>query len=121
MPEKIAVINEFRIVEIHSWGEVTKEGIAGAITRAQELFREEHIGKVLVDATRQTTLPSITELHQIFSLLPPNFRVALLIEESQGTASDNRFIETVCLNRGVFIKIFHERQQATCWLNRVHS
>ena len=40
-----------------------------------------------------------------------------MIQQSQMTVEDISFAETVGVNRGVKIKIFHEKEQALQWLD----
>ena len=117
MPDKIRVNEELGIIEVQSYGMVSKEDIAESITQVRHIFDTKGLNKVLVDTTRQETMPSTVGIYDLFSTFPRKFKLAMLIEESQATKKDISFAETVGSNRAVQVKIFHEKEQALHWLD----
>lgn len=117
MPEKIRVDEDRGIIHVLSYGLVTKEEITESVTKINQIFDKEMINKILVDTTRQETMPSTIGIFDIFSTFSQEYKLAMLIRESQATAADISFVETVVLNRGVQVKIFYEKKQALQWLD----
>jgi hypothetical protein len=117
MPDEIRVNEDRGIIEVHSYGMVSKEDIAESITKVRQILNVKQISKILVDTTKQETMPSTIDTFELFSTFSLEFKLALLIEQSQMTAEDITFAETVGVNRGVRVKIFHEKKQALQWLD----
>ena len=62
-------------------------------------------------------MPHTMGIFDLFSTFPREFRLALLVQESQATAQEIRFAETVSVNRGILVQIFHEEDKALQWLD----
>ena len=117
MPDAIRVNEDRGVIEVQSYGMVSEEDIAGSITQVRHLFHSKGMSKILVDTTQQKTMPSTIGIYELFSTFPPELRLALLTQKSQATAEDLLFAETVGMNRGVRVKIFHEKEAALQWLD----
>ncbi len=117
MPDRIQVDEDRGIIEVESYGVVSKEDIAESITKVRQLLNEKGINRILVDTTGQETMPDTIGIFDLFSTFPREFRLALLVQKSQATAEDIRFLETVGVNRGILVQIFHEGEKALQWLN----
>jgi hypothetical protein len=117
MPDEVRLNEEMGIIEVNSYGVVTKDDILGSIEKIQQIQSESGIDKLLVDTTRQETLPSPIEIFELFSVYPREIKTALLVNTSQTTAKDVEFVETVALNRGKHMKVVHDREQALQWLD----
>ena len=118
MPDNIRVNEERGIIEVQSYGIVSKEDIVDSMIQARRIFDTKGFNRILVDTTKQEKMPTITDIFDLFSTFPREFRLAMLIQESQVTAEDISFTETVGVNRGVRVKIFHEKEQAMHWLDK---
>jgi ethanolamine utilization protein EutP (predicted NTPase) len=116
MPDRIEVNEDVGIIKVESYGVVSKEDIANSITKIRQILNEKGINKILVDTTKQETMPSTYGIFDLFSTFPREFRLALLTQQSQATAEDISFVETVGVNHGVQVKIFHEEEQALQWM-----
>ena len=116
MPDEVKVNEECGIIEIRSYGEVTKEDIAHSIAEVCRLNLEKGINKVVVDTTEQEQLPGTMGMYELFSLFPRDLRVALVSEDLQPTARDIHFIETVAQNRGIKIRVFPSKEESLNWL-----
>jgi hypothetical protein len=117
MPDKIQVDEDRGIIEVESFGEVSKADIAQSISNVRQILIEKGINKILVDARKQETMPSTMGIFNLFSTFPREFRLALLAAQSQETEEDLSFAETVGMNRGVRLRIFYEKAQALRWLD----
>lgn len=117
MPDSVSFNPSLEIIEVQSFGVVTKADILDSIDRIQQLQKKHRTEQLLVDTTRQDSLPNPIEIFEIFSMYPREIKTALLVNKSQETAKDVELVETVALNRGNRIRIFHERGTALEWLS----
>lgn len=118
MPDHLRVNQDRGIIEINSTGLVTKEDIAGSFQRARELLQAQGLNKLLVDTRQQVAMPNTSDIFDLFSNFPFEFRVALLVSDSQATGDAIAFVETVAVNRGMEMKIFKDHKKALIWLNK---
>ena len=117
MPDKVRVNEELGVIEVDSFGNVVKNDIAQSIASVRDILAERNISKILVDARRQEAMPSTQSIFELFSTFPREFKVAILIAESQMTSDDLSFVETVSMNRGISIRGFAQKEQALQWLD----
>ena len=116
MPEEIKVDEERGIIEIRSFGKVSRQDIENSISTVTRINRERGINRILVDTTRQQSVPHTTNIYQLLSDFPHDLRVALLADEAQPTFNDIGFLETVSKNRAIHISAFTSRDEALKWL-----
>jgi hypothetical protein len=116
MPDTIRVNEELGIIEIESHGVVSKDDIAASFEKLREILREKDIHKILVDTTKQEMMPTTGEIYELFSSFPPEFKMALLIDETQATANDVSLVEAVTVNRAIATRLFSDRDEAIAWL-----
>lgn len=117
MPDEAKINLDLKIIEIQSYGNVTKEDIENSIKLCLKIFDLHGIKNVVVDTSSQVKMPSVSGIFQIFSNFPKQFNLAILIKENQKTEKDIRFGEDVAVNRGVNMKMFYTRTEAIKWLN----
>lgn len=117
MPDQIKLNDRTRTVEIRSRGAVTFEDISSTIESVLEIQRTKGYSRVLVDAREQDQMPSLIALYKLFNSLEiSDMRVAVVVDNGQGTANENKFIETLALNRGLQIRVFFYERKARRWL-----
>ena len=117
MPDEVHVDEERGIIKVESYGIVSTEDIENSIGKVREILTERGLNKILVDTTRQETVPGTAALFDLFSTFPRNLKAALLSRESQITVEDLRFVENVSVNRGIFVRVFHTEDEALGWLS----
>lgn len=117
MPDKIKINEESGIVEIISFGAVSKRDIESSIAKTNQINEEIGINKVLVDTTEQDSMPNTFDIFSLFSQFPRDLRVALLANQDQPTSQEILFSETVAVNRGLTVRVFKSREEALSWLN----
>ena len=100
MLDKASFNQELEIIDVESYGVVTKEDILGSIEMIQRLQEANGISKLLIDTTKQDVLPNPIEIFEIFSVYPREIRTALLTQKIQSTAKERELVETVAVNRG---------------------
>ena len=116
MPTNIHVNNTLGIVEATTSGHLTTEKIQADIDNMMKLSEENQVFKFLLDATGVLTAPTLSETFQRFASFPRQYKQAVVMKQSQPTAEDARFIETVAYNRGILIRVFETREAALTWL-----
>ncbi len=117
MPDTVRLNEEDGIITVESYGLVSEEDIEKSIEKIHQIQSETGINKILVDTTRQESMPDTIGIFRIFSTFPRDFKLALLCHRSQATADDLIFGENVGVNRGVQVSMFEEELQALKWLN----
>ena len=79
MPDRIRLNEDHGVIEVQSYGQVSKKDIAESISKVREVLSSKGISKILVDTTKQETMPSTTDIYMLFSDFPREFRLALLM------------------------------------------
>jgi hypothetical protein len=79
--------------------------------------KRDNIQRVLFDAravpARFSVPDGLAYGEAIVEIIPPRFRLATLVSQD---APNRRFVETVVLNRGIYLNYFTDRDQALAWL-----
>jgi len=116
MPEEVVFLDDFNLIEVRSFGKVSKKNIEKTVFEIVKIQTEKHAFRVLVDTTKQTEMPNPTEIYNIFTDFPSDVKVALLTNANQKTEKEIYFCETVAINNGKMFKIFVNRNDAIKWL-----
>ncbi len=116
MPENITINKELGIIEIYSYGDVTREDLDLSLATVNQIREDTGIIMVLVDTTEQEKMPSIMDVFDYAEKLPQTFRFAIVVSEKQPTINNHNFIETVAVNRSINMKDFFSREEAVEWL-----
>lgn len=116
MPDELYVDDATNIIKVRSYGIVSRDDIAASMEKTRQIIEQRGIYKALVDTRDQEKMPSTFDVFQLFSTLPNNLRAALVVQDNQVTAEGQKFAETVCLNRGIQVRIFSSEDEALTWL-----
>ena len=117
MPEEITVIKELGIIEVFSYGKVTREDSESSMASLEKIINETNFTKVLADTRKQESAPGTMDIFNFGELLPRSIKIAILATGEQSTAQDVKFAENVAYNRGVNIKTFTSKEKALEWLH----
>ncbi len=118
MPDEILINETLGIIEISSYGKVTRYNIEKSFEKTNELHETTGINKILVDTTRQESMPGTFDIFEIFSKIPSQAWIALIKNKHQATWPDIRFSETVAFNKGLYnLRVFDNKSDAIDWLN----
>jgi len=118
MPDEILVNEAVGIIEILSFGKITRDNIEKSFEKINELYETTGINKILVDTTKQESMPGTLDIFEIFSKIPDKTWIALIKNKHQATWPDIRFSETVAFNRGLYnLRVFDYKSDAIDWLN----
>lgn len=117
MPEEVSILEDLGIIHVYSYGEVTEGDLLASMEEVLAIHRQRGFSKVLVDASKETSLPSTPPLHRFGSLLSENATVLkLAVVVSDAVRDDLHFLVTAAQDRGMHVKIFDTREQALAWL-----
>ena len=116
MPDQIRINKKLKIIEVHSYGEISKDDITNTISTALSIFNDQGIFRTIADVTQVEKLPPLPEIYKLFSTLPKDLIISFLIKEDQTMLKDISFIETVALNHGARIRLFFSQDRALSWL-----
>lgn len=117
MPDVVKLNKKAGIIEVRSSGVVSRQDIEKSIAEVNRIHRETGHHRILVDTTRQTSMPGTVDIFELFSRFPPELRVALLALDDQVTLSDLAFTELVAKNRALQIRVFYSKKDAMKWLS----
>jgi len=96
MPEMVSINKRLSMIQIDSTGFVDKNDLYSSLQSVLEIVEQTELKKVLVDATKQTNLPSIGDLYEFGTELLTQARIlkhALVV--SQLPHEELNFVETV--------------------------
>lgn len=116
MPEDVTINKELDIIEVYSYGNVTGEILDATVKQIKRIEKETGINKVLVDTTKQKSMPDTITLYEFANNLPRDFMYAIVISEKQSTKPEQDFFETVAHNRGFVVNEFTSKEEAIAWL-----
>lgn len=118
MPEEVIIHKNRKLIEIISYGDVTKEDIDKSLQSIGQIYKKYRISNVLVDAREETSLPDVTDISDFSTNLSGKTRgkikFALLAREKM--ADNLKFMINVMLNRGGIIETFISKKEALNWL-----
>ena len=69
MPDGVRLNRELSIIEVKSYGVVTRDDISNSIRLIQEIQEETGVSKLLVDTTEQEALPDAIEILKFFRFI----------------------------------------------------
>lgn len=123
MPWQMIHHPQLGVIETLYSGELTPDELYAAAKAALSLGAEHSAWRFLGDCVGLQGGHSVVDLYGVLELLQaagftPSMREALLVPESPDApmAEEIAFWQTACLNRGVEVRIFHERAAALDWL-----
>lgn len=121
MPWHASLHPELPIIETVYSGNLTPSELSDAIDENIRLVRLHGQTALLSDCTGLTHGHSLVDLYYavdavLASGMAPLLKEALLLPDLPAPADKVKFWETACLNRGLRVRIFVERQRALEWL-----
>lgn len=118
MPETVMINKRLGFIQIDSSGHVDRTDLYLSLQSVLEIAENKGLKKVMVDATKQTSLPSILDLFQFGTELSNRAKALKhAVVVSKQPHEDLDFVETVVVNRGVRMRLFDSVVNAAAWLN----
>lgn len=119
MPETITVHEDLGIIEVHSFGQVTKEDLLKSLQTVDQIYRTQGLNMVLVDAQEEDGVPNAIDLI-MFSESMKRADVGktgrFAIVTSEATREDLEFLVRTTQERGVEMSSFMSVDEAIDWL-----
>jgi hypothetical protein len=120
MPWKIEYDHDLKNIEIHYEGTLTPDELLAAVHATIALAKERQTRLILTNLTKMEGGLSIVDLYDLADLLVAlnlgHFKEAVLYSRLSASRQDVAFWETVCINRGLAVRVFTDRQEALEWL-----
>jgi hypothetical protein len=109
------------VVEMVFAGTQDPRELDAAMTRAGTLGAEMLTNRYLVDCRDIGSAGSpfdVLAVAELLSSLPSGVieREAVLLPKDAAVARDFEFFETACRNRGLNVRVFHDRDEALAWV-----
>jgi hypothetical protein len=111
-----------RIIHVDFIGNVSAEDVRECASTVIGLMKQGDTGLVLADLTAATDLAlsttDIVELPALFRALGLDrpFREAMVAPLESAIRGQAEFYETVCVNRGIAVRVFRDLDAAQQWL-----
>lgn len=121
MPWHINVHSDLPIIETCYEGILSPSELAEAVEQTLAIARAREEQFLLADCTTLIGGHSLFDLYALVDVLlasgiAQTLKEAILFSEMTEAAEKVKFWETTCLNRGIQVRIFTDRQSALEWL-----
>ncbi len=116
MPEHVSFDSEAGLIRIRAWGIDTIADWNSSKATVLQLVDLQGVPQLLVDVRDQESTPSILEIFEFGAQWPQNIRTAIVL--GQKTREQQRFLETVAVNRAKQMRVFDDEQEALAWSRR---
>ena len=118
MPERVTILEDKGIILVESFGTISVEEIRSSLDQVIKIQQETGLKKLLVDGTKERSLPETFPLYEFSEDLAKSLRgTQIAVITSLFTHEDLSFMETVIANRGGQIKVFDDYDEAVIWLS----
>ncbi len=114
MPETVEFLKEEGMIKVESFGKVNIQDWNASLEKVNEIGERENCRIVLVDVSKQESRPDTLEVFQFGEEMTRDFRFAVVT--STGVSEEHKFLETVAVNRGKYVRLFDEYEKAINWL-----
>jgi hypothetical protein len=121
MPWSVTVLPDHPILVISYSGALTSADFTEAFHASGQKAMEHRVVRFLADCTELGGGYSVFDLFFLVDMIeatgvPPDFREALLLPTTPGQIGNAKFYEDACMNRGILVKLFTDRDEALAWL-----
>jgi len=116
MPYELNVNREAGIIELRSFGSVSKAEVIEVMKEVVHLSTEIGIVLLLVDSRQTRAMPNTIDMFDVTSKFPRAIKMAILVSEDNELMESYLFGETVGVNRGIPIRVFVSESEALEWL-----
>ncbi|MEI8340010.1 MAG: hypothetical protein WCH43_00550 [Verrucomicrobiota bacterium] len=121
MPWHTILLEDLPVIETRYSGVLTPAELSSAAREIFDLIREHNRTFLLADCTALGGGHSIVDLYALAETLAsgnlvPNLKEAVLLPSLPDSVENVKFWETACINRGIRVRIFCNRQSALDWL-----
>ncbi len=119
MPELVEVRGDQGLIQVRSWGVVTREDLEGTLRGLLEALQQTGLCHVLIDGREQLSLPDTVDTfeygeHAAVTLAGRGLLIAGV--PSAAAREKASFLENVAFNRGLAMRLFPTIEAALAWL-----
>ncbi len=122
MGTSVRLLDDPVCIEVCYFGDVTPADLITALDAVFALAREEDLWLILADTSELTSDPSVFALYDVAAQIADagvarRFREAVVAPPDAASADSARFFEDAMVNRGLFARVFGDRDAAAAWLD----
>ena len=119
MPETITVHDDLEIIEVHSFGQVTKEDLLQSLREVDQIHQTRGYSRVLIDAQEEEGVPNAVDLFMFAGSMEQAYigktgRFAVVTSEA--TRKDIEFLVKTVGEKGIRVNTFTSVEEAIDWL-----
>jgi hypothetical protein len=112
--------NNTQLIELTYSGSVTRVELAKSAQAALDLAQQHGTYKVMTDCTAIQAGHSLADLYflsdWLITMKAHRLKEAVIMPTEAASSEMARFWETTCINRGLRVRVFDQREAAERWL-----
>jgi hypothetical protein len=112
--------NNTQLIELTYSGSVTQVELAKSAQAALDLAQQHGTYKVMTDCTAIQAGHSLADLYflsdWLITMKAHRLKEAVIMPTEAASSEMARFWETTCINRGLRVRVFDQREAAERWL-----
>lgn len=121
MPWSIVIHSDLQVIETRYSGALSPSELSDAVSATLQAVRDHGTGLLLGDCTTLAGGHSVIDLFDAVRVLLSSgiaftLKEAVLYPPGPVPPDNVQFWETACVNRGVYVRAFQDRQTAINWL-----
>ena len=117
MPEEIKINKTRGVIEVHSYGKVTKEDSLASLERIAGLLKEPGVNSILVDVRKQAVAtPRAANVAAFAAKLPKGVKIAMLYSKDHPNDGAFTYMTATAICNSVSMRMFDSREAALEWL-----
>ena len=117
MPENVKLDKGSGIIEVESFGKVTKEDSEISLEKIRRLLKEPGVKSILVDVRRQAVAtPRAANVSEFAGKLPKGVKIAMVYSKRHPNDGAFTFMTATAICHSVNMRMFDSREAALAWL-----
>jgi hypothetical protein len=119
----ILYFEEQHTIVIKTGGDIAYQELPQQFSEAVRLAREKETDRYLFDDTELHINVSTVDIYELPKMIlaagiSRTSRIAVVVSPEENRLDNYRFLETVCVNQGLHVKVFLSHDEAYQWLNK---
>lgn len=117
MPESVKLNESLGIIEVASFGTVTREDSLQSLREINAYLAQKSAKCVLVDARKQTVSSArAANISKFAEMLPRGVKIALLYTRNHPNDAEITFLAASAIANSVSFRMFEDKDAALAWL-----
>lgn len=122
MPRDYKIHKASELLFIDSYGLISKDDMLTSINTINRHYKNKKISKVIIDARKQESMPSLKDIVSLTGKLPKKIKLAVICPSSQETHRSVWITSKWNKKNGSDVKMFDTCSEAFDWLEKgTHS